>query len=66
MGESQSEWQLPGAFFGSLRGAEGDAAISTDSPRGREQCPAQAKETDCVSSSRGAQRRSNMQVGSLQ
>ena len=36
MGKSRSELPLPGALFWLLRGAEGDAAISRDSPRGRE------------------------------
>ena len=54
MGESQSDWQLPGAFFSLLRGAEGDAAISTDSPRGREQCLARAKNGLCFVIARSA------------
>ena len=45
MGKSRSGSPLPGAFFSSLRGAEGDAAISKDSPRGRQECLARAKMT---------------------
>ena len=44
MAKSQSESPLPVAIFLSLRGAEGDVAISMDSPRGRERCLARAKE----------------------
>jgi hypothetical protein len=44
MAKSRSESPLQGVFpLVSLRGAEGDEAISTDSPRGREECPARAK-----------------------
>ncbi|MGB5925334.1 MAG: hypothetical protein WBH01_04490 [Dehalococcoidia bacterium] len=43
MGKSRSESPLPGAFFSSLREAEGDAAISRDLRRGRGECLARAK-----------------------
>jgi hypothetical protein len=43
MAKSRSESPLRGAFpHLSLRGAEGDEAISKDSPRGREECLARA------------------------
>ena len=44
MAKSQSESSLPGTFpLVSLRGAEGDEAISRYSRRGREECLARAK-----------------------
>jgi hypothetical protein len=66
MGKSRSEPRLPGVFFSSLRGAEGDAAISTDSPRGREERLARARTTIAFSPLTGARRRSSLKKGSLQ
>ena len=44
MAKSQSEAPLRVAFsLGSLRGAEGDEAISKDSPGGTKQCLARAR-----------------------
>ncbi|MGA2670140.1 MAG: hypothetical protein ABSF21_01790 [Dehalococcoidia bacterium] len=65
MAKSRSESLLRSALsLRSLRGAEGDEAISRGSPRGREECLARAK-YHCFSSLRGAQRRSNLKMGSL-
>ena len=65
MAESRREWPMPSAFpLLSLRGAEGDAAISR-LRLGEDNTAWPGPKIHCLSSLRGAHRRSNLTMGSL-